>query len=159
MSKLGDFEIYLFICLLVCSAIHFMWRILCLLSSTQNHWTSQIAIERFAIERYELHERFCRMRNCGFGEIWEIVHKREKGLVNGRPLDQMKPEIFCVRLQEPVLLVYNKKKFTGVDIRVRVKRRRHRPIQSEKLCPKPCLIMKNMRRRPPQKHSITQLPH
>merc|ERR1712105_36096 len=52
-----------------------------------------------------------------------VAHcKRGNGLikVNGRPLDQMEPEILRVKLEEPVLLL-GKERFAGVDIRVRVK--------------------------------------
>jgi small subunit ribosomal protein S16e len=40
--------------------------------------------------------------------------------VNGRPLDQMEPEMLRFKIQEPVLLL-GKERFAGVDIRVRVK--------------------------------------
>ncbi|KAK2152202.1 hypothetical protein LSH36_337g02026 [Paralvinella palmiformis] len=52
-----------------------------------------------------------------------VAHcKRGNGLikVNGRPLDQLQPEMLRYKLQEPVLLL-GKKRFEGVDIRVRVK--------------------------------------
>ncbi|XP_052801076.1 40S ribosomal protein S16 [Mya arenaria] len=52
-----------------------------------------------------------------------VAHcKRGKGLVkiNGRPIEQMEPEILRYKLQEPMLLL-GKEKFAGVDIRVRVR--------------------------------------
>nr|ABW23146.1 ribosomal protein rps16 [Arenicola marina] len=52
-----------------------------------------------------------------------VAHcKRGNGLlkVNGRPLDQLEPELLRFKLQEPVLLL-GKERFAGVDIRVRVK--------------------------------------
>merc|ERR1712117_835855 len=52
-----------------------------------------------------------------------VAHcKRGNGLikVNGRPLEQMEPDILRIKLQEPVLLL-GKERFAGVDIRVRVK--------------------------------------
>ncbi|XP_060576492.1 small ribosomal subunit protein uS9-like [Ruditapes philippinarum] len=52
-----------------------------------------------------------------------VAHcKRGTGLVkiNGRPIEQMEPEILRYKLQEPFLLL-GKEKFAGVDIRVRVR--------------------------------------
>ncbi|KAL3842322.1 hypothetical protein ACJMK2_020352 [Sinanodonta woodiana] len=52
-----------------------------------------------------------------------VAHcKRGVGLikVNGRPLDNIEPQILRYKLQEPVLLL-GKEKFAGVDIRVRVR--------------------------------------
>lgn len=52
-----------------------------------------------------------------------VAHcKRGNGLikVNGRPLDQVEPQILRYKLQEPILLL-GKEKFAGVDIRVRVR--------------------------------------
>jgi len=52
-----------------------------------------------------------------------VAHcKRGNGLikVNGRPLDQIEPEMLRFKIQEPVLLL-GKERFAGVDIRVRVK--------------------------------------
>ncbi|XP_022343175.1 small ribosomal subunit protein uS9 [Crassostrea virginica] len=52
-----------------------------------------------------------------------VAHcKRGNGLikVNGRPLDQVEPQILRCKLQEPILLL-GKEKFAGVDIRVRVR--------------------------------------
>ncbi|XP_053384920.1 40S ribosomal protein S16 isoform X1 [Mercenaria mercenaria] len=52
-----------------------------------------------------------------------VAHcKRGSGLVkiNGRPIEQMEPEILRYKLQEPFLLL-GKEKFAGVDIRVRVR--------------------------------------
>jgi len=52
-----------------------------------------------------------------------VAHcKRGHGLikVNGRPLEHMQPEILRDKLREPVLLL-GKDRFSGVDIRVRVK--------------------------------------
>jgi len=51
-----------------------------------------------------------------------VAHcKRGSGLikVNGRPLDQIEPEMLRSKIQEPVLLL-GKERFAGVDIRVRV---------------------------------------
>ncbi|XP_070554947.1 small ribosomal subunit protein uS9 [Ptychodera flava] len=52
-----------------------------------------------------------------------VAHcKRGNGLlkVNGRPLDTMEPVSLRYKLQEPILLL-GKERFSGVDIRVRVK--------------------------------------
>jgi small subunit ribosomal protein S16e len=52
-----------------------------------------------------------------------VAHcKRGVGLlkINGRPIEQMEPEILRYKLQEPLLLL-GKEKFAGVDIRVRVR--------------------------------------
>merc|ERR1712121_400290 len=52
-----------------------------------------------------------------------VAHcKRGNGLikVNGRPIDQMEPDILKIKLEEPILLL-GKERFAGVDIRVRVK--------------------------------------
>merc|ERR1711971_1425852 len=52
-----------------------------------------------------------------------VAHcKRGKGLikVNGRPLENIEPQILRNKLQEPILLL-GKEKFSGVDIRVRVR--------------------------------------
>jgi len=52
-----------------------------------------------------------------------VAHcKRGNGLikVNGRPLEQIEPEMLRYKIQEPVLLL-GKERFAGVDIRVRVK--------------------------------------
>jgi len=52
-----------------------------------------------------------------------VAHcKRGNGLikVNGRPLDQIEPEMLRFKIQEPILLL-GKERFAGVDIRVRVK--------------------------------------
>jgi len=52
-----------------------------------------------------------------------VAHcKRGNGLikVNGRPLDQLEPEMLRFKLQEPVNLL-GKERFAGVDIRIRVK--------------------------------------
>jgi len=52
-----------------------------------------------------------------------VAHcKRGNGLikVNGRPLDQIEPEMLRYKIQEPVLPL-GKERFAGVDIRVRVK--------------------------------------
>jgi len=52
-----------------------------------------------------------------------VAHcKRGNGLikVNGRPLEQIEPEMLRFKIQEPVLLL-GKERFAGVDIRVRVK--------------------------------------
>merc|ERR1712179_613972 len=52
-----------------------------------------------------------------------VAHcKRGKGLIkiNGRPIEQMEPEILRSKLEEPRLLL-GKEKFAGVDIRVRVR--------------------------------------
>ena len=48
--------------------------------------------------------------------------KQGRGLikVNGRPLDQIQPEILRTKLYEPLLIV-GKEKYAGVDIRIRVK--------------------------------------
>ncbi|KAJ9586994.1 hypothetical protein L9F63_019412, partial [Diploptera punctata] len=48
--------------------------------------------------------------------------KRGKGnlRVNGRPLEMVEPRVLQYKLQEPVLLL-GKERFSGVDIRVRVK--------------------------------------
>jgi len=48
--------------------------------------------------------------------------KRGNGLikVNGRPLDQLEPEMLRAKVQEPILLL-GKERFAGVDMRVRVK--------------------------------------
>jgi len=45
-----------------------------------------------------------------------------KGLikVNGQPLELVEPEILRIKVQEPVLLL-GKAKFSGIDIRVRVR--------------------------------------
>ena len=40
--------------------------------------------------------------------------------VNGRPLDQLEPQMLRYKVQEPILLL-GKERFAGVDIRVRVK--------------------------------------
>merc|ERR1711944_70621 len=52
-----------------------------------------------------------------------VAHcKRGVGLikVNGRPLDLIEPEGLRYKLQEP-LLILGKDKFSGVDVRIRVK--------------------------------------
>merc|ERR1712076_131909 len=52
-----------------------------------------------------------------------VAHcKRGNGLVkvNGRPLDQIEPELLRYKLKEPILLL-GKERFAGVDIRVRCK--------------------------------------
>ncbi|KAL5007688.1 hypothetical protein ScPMuIL_016494 [Solemya velum] len=52
-----------------------------------------------------------------------VAHcKRGNGLikVNGRPLENIEPQILRYKLQEPLLLL-GKEKFQGVDIRVRVR--------------------------------------
>ncbi|KAJ8299172.1 hypothetical protein KUTeg_023232 [Tegillarca granosa] len=52
-----------------------------------------------------------------------VAHcKRGNGLikVNGRPLENIEPQILRAKLQEPLLLL-GKEKFSGVDIRVRVR--------------------------------------
>ncbi|OUC46260.1 ribosomal protein S9 [Trichinella nativa] len=52
-----------------------------------------------------------------------VAHcKTGKGLikVNGRPLDLIEPQILRYKLQEPILIL-GKERFSGVDIRIRVK--------------------------------------
>jgi len=52
-----------------------------------------------------------------------VAHcKRGNGLikVNGRPLDNVEPEMLRAKLQEPILLL-GQDRFSGVDIRVRVR--------------------------------------
>jgi len=52
-----------------------------------------------------------------------VAHcKAGKGLVkvNGRPLEQIEPEMLRYKIQEPILLL-GKDRFAGVDIRIRVK--------------------------------------
>lgn len=52
-----------------------------------------------------------------------VAHcKQGNGLikVNGRPLDQVEPQILRAKLEEPLLLL-GPERFSGVDIRVRVK--------------------------------------
>merc|ERR1711893_158073 len=52
-----------------------------------------------------------------------VAHcKRGKGLirVNGRPLENIEPQMLRAKLQEPVLLL-GKDRFAGVDIRIRVR--------------------------------------
>merc|ERR1711983_142158 len=56
-----------------------------------------------------------------------VAHcKRGVGLikVNGRPLDLVEPEGLRYKLQEPILIL-GKDKFSGVDVRIRVKGGRH----------------------------------
>jgi small subunit ribosomal protein S16e len=52
-----------------------------------------------------------------------VAHcKRGNGLVkvNGRPIDQIEPEMLRYKIEEPILLL-GKDRFAGVDIRIRVK--------------------------------------
>jgi len=52
-----------------------------------------------------------------------VAHcKRGNGLikVNGRPLEQLEPEMLRFKLMEPINLL-GKERFSGVDIRIRVK--------------------------------------
>merc|ERR1712142_11269 len=52
-----------------------------------------------------------------------VAHcKRGNGLikVNGRPLEIIEPEFLRYKIQEPILLL-GKEKFSGVDIRIRVR--------------------------------------
>ena len=41
-------------------------------------------------------------------------------MVNGRPLDELEPQLLRAKLQEPIMLL-GKERFSGIDIRVRVR--------------------------------------
>ncbi|XP_041367638.1 40S ribosomal protein S16 [Gigantopelta aegis] len=52
-----------------------------------------------------------------------VAHcKHGNGLVkvNGRPLDELEPQLLRAKLQEPIMLL-GKERFAGIDIRVRVR--------------------------------------